>query len=69
MINAKLFSFNGGQIRGLQQVGTGTFGAVPKAGDYINMGAAATDVDYKVVDVVYLINEDGVRLIVVPWGV
>ena len=66
MTNVKLFSENGGKIRGLQQVGEGRFGAVPKVGDYINMGAAAADPAFKIESVVFLINEDAVRLIVSP---
>lgn len=69
MVNVKLFKADGGKVRGLTQVGEGKFGAAPKEGDYINMDAAADAPAYKIDAVVFLLNEDAVRLIVSPIGV
>jgi hypothetical protein len=64
MVNVKLFKADGGKIRGLAAAGTGTFGAVPQVGDYINMGTAADSPAFRVDAVAYLLNEDAVRLVV-----
>jgi len=69
MVKVKLFKADGEKIRGLQQIGEGQVGAVPKNGDYINMGAGAGDPAYKIETVVFLLNEDAVRLIVSPIGI
>ena len=69
MVNVKLFKADGGKIRGLQAAGEGKFGATPKEGDYINMGQGAGDPAFKVEAVVFLLNEDAVRLIVSPVGI
>jgi hypothetical protein len=66
MVNAKLFMADGDKIRGLAAVagGVGTFVAVPKAGDYINLDELADGRTFKVEAAGFLINEDAVRLIV-----
>ena len=69
MINVKLFRADGGKIRGLQQVGEGRFGTVPKEGDYINMGTGAGDPAFKIEIVVFFLNEDAVRHIVSPISI
>jgi len=69
MLNVRLFAAAGGRVRGLAQVGAGTVGALPKEGDYINMGTAADSPGFKVEAVAYLINEDAVRLIVSPLNI
>jgi len=69
MLNVILFAADGGKVGSLKQVATGTFGALPKEGDYINMGVALGSPAYKVESVVYLLNEDAVRLIVSPIGI
>ena len=68
MVNIRLFTADGGRIRGLLAAanGIGTLGAVPKEGDYIVMGGPANSPGFKVERVTFLINEDAVRLIVSP---
>lgn len=71
MVNVKLFTAEGGKLRGLTPVanGEGTLGAVPKVGDYIGMGVAADSPAFKVENVAFLINEDAVRLVVSPISI
>jgi hypothetical protein len=71
MVNVKLFMADGGRVRGLQATpnGIGTLGAVPKEGDYIGIGAAATSPSFLVEKVAFLLNEDAVRLIVSPINI
>ena len=68
MVNTKLFTADGGKVRGLQAVanGIGTLGAMPKEGDYIVMSPPANTQAFKVEQVTFLFNEDAVRLIVSP---
>ena len=68
MVNAKLFTADGGKVRGLMAVanGIGTLGALPRAGDYICMNAQANTPAFKIEMVTFLFNEDAVRLAVSP---
>jgi hypothetical protein len=64
MTKVKLFQAEGGKVRGLKLIAEGTLGAVPKVGDCINMAEPADALAYKIEAVVFLLNEDAVRLIV-----
>jgi hypothetical protein len=68
MVNTKLFTADGGKIRGLSAVanGIGTLGTVPKEGDCIVMTAQANSPAFQVERVTFLFNEDAVRLVVSP---
>ena len=71
MINVKLFTAEGGKVRGLQATpnGIGTLSAVPKEGDYIILSAPANTPGFKVERVTFLMNEDAVRLMVSPISI
>ena len=67
MITARLYKYEGSVTRGLPEIGKPIqLFAIPQVGDIIDSSNNPNEPAYKVEFVVYVIDEDGVRLIVSP---